>query len=50
MSRVILFGRTINWKKFKWFEGEINMVAVEVVILVQYAFELVALTLLLCKG
>jgi len=42
---MILFGRTMNWHNFIWFENETNIVAVELTILVQYAFELVALTL-----
>ena len=42
---MILFGRTMNWQNFKWFENETNIVAVELTILVQYTFELVALIL-----
>ena len=45
----IRVGRTTNRKNLKWFEREMNRVAVEMVILVQYTFELVALTLLICK-
>ena len=45
MSDEIRVGRTTNWKNLKWFEREMNRVAEETVILVQYAFELVALTL-----
>ena len=49
LSGVNRVARTSNWQKLRWFEKEMDRVALETAILVQYANELVALDLLLCK-
>ena len=44
MSRVIYFGRTINWQNLKGFEADLNIDPFETTILVQKLNEHVALT------
>ena len=49
MSGVDRVRRTSNWQKLRWFGKEMDRVAVETVILVQYLNELVALNMLPCN-